>query len=111
MSLGYELPSLPVRRALQYALNHNVGVLASSGNSGDAPGARRRGHAPDSFPADYPGVLGIAAVHQYVTAAGFSSDNLTVQVAAAGVRVPAQGPDWQYWLLSGARPACAPAPA
>ncbi len=107
MSLGYELPSLPVRRALQYALNHNVAVLASSGNSGDAPGARRRGHAPDSFPADYPGVLGIAAVDQYGTAAGFSSDNLSVQVAAPGVRVPAQGRDGQYWLVSGTSPACA----
>jgi hypothetical protein len=107
MSLGYELPSLPVRQALQDALNHNVVVFASSGNSGDAPGARRRGHAPYSFPADYPGVLGVAAVDQNGAAAGFSSDNLSVQVAAPGVRVPAQGRDGLYWLVSGTSPACA----
>ena len=39
--------------------------------------------------------------------AGFSSDNLSVQVAAPGVSVPAQGRDGQYWLVSGTSPACA----
>jgi hypothetical protein len=107
MSLGYELPSLPVRRALGYALSHNVAVLASSGNSGDAPGVRQRGHAPYSFPADYPGVLGVGAVGQNGAPAGFSSDNLSVQVAAPGINVPAQGRDGHYWLVSGTSPACA----
>jgi Subtilase family len=107
MSLGYELPSLLVRQALGYALSHNVAVFASSGNSGNAPGARRRGHAPYSFPADYPGVLGVAAVGQSGAPAGFSSDNLSVQVAAPGVSVPAQGRDGHYWLVSGTSPACA----
>jgi subtilisin family serine protease len=107
MSLGYPLPSLPVRQALQYALNHNVAVFASSGNSGDAPDARRQGHAPSSFPADYPGVLGVAAINQNRAPAGFSSDNLSVQAAAPGVQVPAQGRDGQYWLVSGTSPACA----
>ena len=39
MSLGAGAPSLPVRQALQDALNRNIVILASSGNSGDAPGA------------------------------------------------------------------------
>jgi subtilisin family serine protease len=107
MSLGYGLPSLPVRSALQNALNHNVVVVASSGNSGDTLGAQQHGQAPESFPADYPGVLGVAAVGQSGAAAGFSSDNLSVQVAAPGVSVPAQGRDGQYWLVSGTSPACA----
>jgi subtilisin family serine protease len=107
MSLGYGLPSLPVRSALQNALNHNVVVVASSGNSGDTLGAQQHGQAPESFPADYPGVLGVAAVGQNGAAAGFSSDNLSVQVAAPGVSVPAQGRDGQYWLVSGTSPACA----
>lgn len=107
MSLGYELPSLPVRQALLDALDHNVVVFASSGNSGKAPGAHRRGHAPYSFPAEYSGVLGVAAVDQNGAPAGFSSDNLSVQVAAPGVRVPAQGRDGLYWLVSGTSPACA----
>jgi subtilisin family serine protease len=107
MSLGDGAPSLPVRLALQEALNHNIVVLASSGNSGNAPGARAQGHAPLSFPADYPGVLSVAAVGQDGAPAGFSSDNLSVQVAAPGVQVPAQGQDGGYWLVSGTSPACA----
>jgi subtilisin family serine protease len=107
MSLGYGLPSLPVRSALQNALNHNVVVVASSGNSGDTLSAQQQGQAPYSFPADYPGVLGVAAVGQDGAPAVFSSDNLSVQVAAPGVQVPAQGRDGQYWLVSGTSPACA----
>jgi subtilisin family serine protease len=52
-------------------------------------------------------VLGVAAVSRSGSAAGFSSDNLSVQVAAPGVNVPAQGRDGQYWLVSGTSPACA----
>ena len=107
MSLGDGSPSLPVRRALQHALNRNIVILASSGNSGDLPSAQTQGHAPLSFPADYPGVLSVAAVNRSGAPADFSSDNLSVQVAAPGVQVPAQGQDGGYWLVSGTSPACA----
>jgi subtilisin family serine protease len=107
MSLGYGTPSAVVRAALQHALSHGVVVVASSGNSGDSVGARAKGQAPYSFPADYPGVLGVAAVSRSGATAGFSSDNLSVQVGAPGVDVPAQGRDGQYWLVSGTSPACA----
>ena len=107
MSLGYGEPSAVVRTALQNALDHGVVVVASSGNSGESVGARAMGQAPYSFPADYPGVLGVAAVSRSGAPAGFSSDNLSVQVAAPGVNVPAQGRDGQYWLVSGTSPACA----
>ena len=107
MSLGYGEPSAVVRTALQNALDHGVVVVASSGNSGESVGARAAGQAPYSFPADYPGVLGVAAVSRSGTPAGFSSDNLSVQVTAPGVNVPAQGRDGQYWLVSGTSPACA----
>jgi hypothetical protein len=106
MSLGYGAPSLQVRKALQNALNHGVVIVASSGNSGDVNGARQ-GNAPYSFPADYPGVIGVAALNSRGVPAGFSSDNISVQVAAPGVDVPAQGRDGQYWLVSGTSPACA----
>jgi hypothetical protein len=107
MSLGYGAPSRPVRAALQDAYAHNIVVVASSGNSGDAAEAAGRGSAPYSFPADYPGVLGVAAVNADSKPAAFSSDNLSVQVAAPGVSVPAEGRDGQYWLVSGTSPACA----
>ena len=107
MSLGYGASSRVVRSALQDALEHKVVVIASSGNSGASTTDQRRAHAPYSFPADYPGVLGVAAVDQSGNPANFSSDNLSVQVAAPGVQVPAQGRDGQYWLVSGTSPACA----
>ena len=107
MSLGYGEPSTVVRMALQDALDHGIVVVASSGNSGNSAPVRTTGQAPYSFPADYPGVLGVAAVSRSGSAAGFSSDNLSVQVAAPGVNVPAQGRDGQYWLVSGTSPACA----
>ena len=107
MSLGYDAPSLVVRAALQDALNHNVVVVASAGNSGTAQTARGEGHAPYSFPADYLGVLGVAAVNRAGLPAYFSSENLSVQVAAPGVNVPSQGRDGRYWLVSGTSPACA----
>jgi type VII secretion-associated serine protease mycosin len=107
MSLGYGGASQAVRAALQYALDHGVVVVASAGNSGGTQASTRQGHAPYSFPADYPGVLGVAAVDQAGAPASFSSDNLSVEVAAPGVRIPAQGRDGKYWLVSGTSPACA----
>jgi hypothetical protein len=106
MSLGYSEPSRPVRIALQDAYDHNVVVVASAGNSGDAAGADG-GHAPYSFPADYPGVLAVGAVNSSGVVASFSSENLSVQVAAPGYQVPAQGRNGGYWVVSGTSPACA----
>jgi len=106
MSLGYQASSVVVRAALQYALARKVVVVASSGNSGTSQ--TTHGHvAPYSFPADYPGVLGVAAVSETRQSAYFSSENLSVQVAAPGVDVPAQGRGSKYWLVSGTSPACA----
>jgi subtilisin family serine protease len=107
MSLGYGASSGPVRAAIQHAVDAGVVVVASSGNSGDSASARRHRHAPYSFPANYPGVLGVGAVSQSGAPANFSSNNLSVEVAAPGVKVPAQGRDGQYWLVSGTSPACA----
>jgi hypothetical protein len=107
MSLGYGAASRPVRVALQNAVDRGVVVVASSGNSGDTASALSTGQAPYSFPADYPGVLGVGAVTETGSAAGFSSNNLSVEIAAPGVKVPAQGRDGQYWLVSGTSPACA----
>ena len=103
MSIGYSSPSTVVRQALLNAYQHKVVVVASAGNSG----TYRDGQAPESFPADYPGVISVGAVGATGSVAGFSSDNLSVQVAAPGVNVPAQGRDGQYWYVSGTSPACA----
>jgi len=107
MSIGYSAPSTVVRQALLNAVRHNVVVVASAGNSGSSASTDHEGQAPESFPADYPGVISVGAVSSTGAVARFSSDNLSVQVAAPGVNVPAQGRDGQYWYVSGTSPACA----
>ena len=107
MSIGYSAPSGAVRGAIQYAFQHGVVLVASSGNSGQDDEQHDDGFAPVSFPADYPGVLSVAALNSDGSVANFSSNNLSVQLAAPGVNVPAQGTDGQYWLVSGTSPACA----
>lgn len=107
MSLGYSAASRPVRSAILQALNGGVVVVASSGNSGAVSGVQHHKPAPYSYPADYPGVLGVAAVGRNGASAPFSSDNLSVEVAAPGVEIPAQGRNGGYWLVSGTSPACA----
>jgi subtilisin family serine protease len=106
MSIGYSAPSVTVRSELQDAYDHGVVVIASAGNSG-AQSSSRVGKPPESFPADYPGVISVSAVNAGGVVAAFSSANLSVKVAAPGVSVPAQGRDGQYWLVSGTSPACA----
>ncbi len=107
MSIGYGAPSGVVRQALLQAYSRGVVVVASAGNSGDPADSDGQGQSPESFPADYPGVISVAAVGTSGAVASFSSDNLSVQVAAPGVSVPAQGRDGQYWWVSGTSPACA----
>ena len=107
MSIGYSAPSGAVRAALQYAYQHGVVLVASSGNSGHDDARGRHRFAPVSFPAEYPGVISVGALDSSGAAAGFSSNNLSVQVAAPGVRVPAQGRDGLYWTVDGTSPACA----
>jgi subtilisin family serine protease len=107
MSIGYSAPSGLVRAALQRAYRRGVVLVASSGNSGHDDQRQHDGFAPGSFPAEYPGVISVGALTRTDSAAGFSSNNLSVQVAAPGVRIPAQGRDGLYWTVDGTSPACA----
>jgi hypothetical protein len=110
MSIGYSAPSGAVRKAITYAYEHGTVLLASSGNSGGNDtqhGTTSAGMAPVSYPADYPGVLGVGAVTIDGTQASFSSGNLSVQVAAPGKGVPAQGRNGLYYTVDGTSPACA----
>ena len=110
MSIGYSAPSGVVRNAITYAYQHGTVLVASSGNSGGNDtrhGNGSPGLAPVSFPAEYPGVLGVGAVTIAGTQASFSSGNLSVRVAAPGKGVPAQGRNGSYYTVDGTSPACA----
>ena len=110
MSIGYSAPSGAVRAAIDYAYQHGTVLVASSGNSGDNDtqhAAHSTSMAPVSFPAEYPGVLGVGAVTESGQPANFSSGNLSVQIAAPGKGVPAQGRNGLYYTVDGTSPACA----
>jgi subtilisin family serine protease len=111
MSIGYSASSSVVRAALQYAYSRGIVLVASSGNSGNNDEthvhAGDHGWAPVSFPAEYPGVIGVGAVTVDRQPTSFSSGNLSVQVAAPGKSVPAQGRNGEYYTVSGTSPACA----
>ena len=110
MSIGYSAPSGVVREAIAYAYAHGTVLVASSGNSGGNDTQHASGSpglAPISFPAEYPGVIGVGAVTIDGTPASFSSGNLSVQVAAPGKGVPAQGRNGLYYTVDGTSPACA----
>lgn len=110
MSIGYSQPAGVVRDAIDYAYSHGVVLVASSGNSGDNDtqhGTSNPDIAQLSYPADYPGVLGVGAVTIDGVPATFSSGNLSVQIAAPGKGVPAQGRNGLYYTVDGTSPACA----
>ena len=110
MSIGYSLSSGVVRAAIGYAYAHGVVLVASSGNSGDndTQHANSGGSmAPVSFPAEYPGVIGVGAVTSTGQPTSFSSGNLSVRIAAPGKEVPAQGRNGLYYTVDGTSPACA----
>ena len=110
MSIGYSAPSGVVRSAITYAYQHGTVLIASSGNSGGNDtqhGKSSPDMAPVSFPAEYPGVIGVGAVTITGAQASFSSGNLSVQIAAPGKGVPAQGRNGLYYTVDGTSPACA----
>ncbi|MEV0623828.1 S8 family serine peptidase [Nonomuraea sp. NPDC050404] len=88
MSIGSYGPVRSEREAVSYALSKGVVLVAAVGNDGQTQYAKEKGTSYWSFPAGYPGVIGVAATDKQGRRATFSSDNLSVQVSAPGVQVP-----------------------
>ncbi|MEO3813774.1 S8 family serine peptidase [Sphaerisporangium sp. B11E5] len=101
MSLGGYGSQRSDREAVAYALSRGVVLVAATGNDGDSVYARERGTSFWSFPAGYPGVIGVGSVNKEGKPSGFSSDNLSVMVAAPGDDVPAVFPNGGYGLVEG----------
>ena len=71
-------PDVDEATAVEYALSHNVVVVAAAGNDGyDSP----------TFPASYPGVLSVAATDNNGTVQCFSQWGSSANIAAPGVRI------------------------
>ncbi|GAA3129778.1 type VII secretion-associated serine protease mycosin [Planomonospora alba] len=107
MSLGAYGPHRGEREAVSYALDRGVVLVAAVGNDGDDTYAAREDTSFWSFPAGYPGVIGVGAVDRSGRPAPFSSDNLSVMVAAPGVDVPVALPGGGYEPSDGTSSAAA----
>lgn len=77
LSVSVKNQTQTVREAVQNALNQGVIVVASAGN----------GHGAVGFPANMPGVIGVAAVDKDNQLAPFSNFGPEVSVAAPGVDI------------------------
>ncbi|MEV4106730.1 S8 family serine peptidase [Nonomuraea sp. NPDC049695] len=107
MSIGSYGPLRSEREAVSYALGKGVVLVAAVGNDGLTEYARQNSTSYWSFPAGYPGVIGVAATDKQGKRAAFSSDNLSVLVAAPGVGVPVVKRKSGYELSEGTSSAAA----
>ncbi len=100
MSLGGPSASTDERAAVAYAISKGIVVVASAGNDGDSKSPTKvdkDGIVRFSYPAAFPGVIGVAAVGRDGKAAKFSDRNASVVVAAPGQGVIGAGPGNSYW--------------
>jgi len=107
MSIGSYGPHRSEREAVSYALGKGVVLVAAVGNDGQTRYAKDKGTSYWSFPAGYPGVIGVAAVDKLSRIAPYSSDNLSVLVAAPGAGVPVVKRGGGYELSDGTSSAAA----
>ena len=81
-----------LQNAIQYALNHNVLVVAAAGNGG--------GNTV-YYPAGYPGVIAVSAVDSGLSFASFSSSGDHISLSAPGLDIYSTFPGGSYGTLSG----------
>ncbi|MEH7095211.1 S8 family peptidase [Neobacillus vireti] len=92
LSLGNYQSCDVLESAIDYALEKNVVVISAAGNDNTSQ---------RSYPAAYPGVLGVAAVDWDGKRAEFSNFGDYVDVAAPGVDIPSTFSNGEYASLSG----------
>lgn len=80
MSLGSSSKSSVIEKAVAYAINKGVVIVAAAGNSGRSVG----------YPAAYPGVIAVSATDRNDKLAWFSSRGPEVTIGAPGVAVVQQ---------------------
>jgi subtilisin family serine protease len=103
MSLGLYKRSKVIEDALQYALDHDVVLVASAGNNNAENDPVAAPHLPSTFP----GVIEVAATDAKDAKARFSNFGKTVSVAAPGVDILSTlptysvGRDLNYGMMSG----------
>jgi thermitase len=92
LSLGNYKESNVLRRAIRYAYNNDVVMIAAAGNDGTRQ---------PSYPAAYPEVLSVSAVSYDGKLADFSNYGSYINISAPGVYIPSTYFNEQYASLSG----------
>jgi subtilisin len=83
ISLGTSTSSSSLEQAVQRALNANILIFASAGNSGKA------GY---EYPSSYPGVISVGSVNIHRRPSSFNTRNERVSVFAPGEKYPLPSP-------------------
>ena len=92
LSLGNYQPSALMKKAVDYAYQKNVVLIAAAGNDNtDQP----------SYPAAYKEVIGVSAISYNGERASFSNFGDYIDVSAPGVQIPSTYFNQQYASLSG----------
>jgi subtilisin family serine protease len=92
MSFGMTSESSPVKQAIEFAINHNVTVVASAGNDNSSA---------LQFPASVKGVMDIASTNLMDKKASFSNFGGSIFVDAPGVNIISAYPGGYYAIASG----------
>ncbi|WP_433221570.1 S8 family serine peptidase [Microtetraspora malaysiensis] len=101
---GYEQDTAA---AVNYAVAKGVVILASSGNGGSTDVTDTDANNSVSYPAAYPGVIGVAASGPDGGRAEFSQVHSYTVIAAPGVDIYSAKNTGGYQLVGGTSPACA----
>ena len=96
MSLGSPGDSAILGDAVNFAFEHNVAIVAAVGNEG---------LGSVSYPAKYPGVIGVTAVDANGQRAQFANYGPEVAIAAPGIDIPTQWSADKVLVMSGTSPA------
>jgi subtilisin family serine protease len=103
MSLGGPDDTSVIRDAVEYARDHNVLIIAASGNG------QAEGNLPN-YPAAYPSVLAVSATNSTDGVTGFSTTGSFVDIAAPGVGLWStlwlRGEGDTYGVANGTSAAC-----
>jgi subtilisin family serine protease len=94
MSLGGSGEDNVQKAAVQYARGKGVVVIASAGNAGQTG-------SPPSYPAAYPGVVGVASTTSTGERSAFSSYGAWIDIAAPGSLIVSARPGGSFVTMSG----------
>ncbi len=95
MSFGTEDTSKVMRKAITYALDHSVTLVASAGNNNTSL------TSVPQYPAAYSGVISTAATNLRDVKASFSNYGPTIVMDAPGVNIISAAPGNLYGCMSG----------